>query len=59
MIKAISNAWKIPELRKKIIFTLLILLVYRVGCYIPVPGVDVAFIRETVGNTRLIMALKG
>jgi len=54
MFKAISNAWKIPELRKKIIFTLLILLVYRVGCYIPVPGIDVAFIRETVGNYSIL-----
>ena len=54
MFKAISNAWKIPELRKKIIFTLLILLVYRVGCYIPVPGVDVTFIRETVGTYSIL-----
>ena len=54
MIKAISNAWKIPELRKKIIFTLLILLVYRVGCYIPVPGVDVAYIQSQVGTYSIL-----
>ena len=36
-----QNAWKIPELRKKIIFTLFILLIYRVGNVIPVPFIDV------------------
>jgi len=38
----LANAWKIPELRKKIIFTLLILLIYRIGNAIPVPFIDTA-----------------
>ena len=42
MLQTIQNAWKIPELRKKIIFTLFILLIYRVGNVIPVPFIDVA-----------------
>ena len=42
MLKTLQNAWKIPELRKKIIFTLFILLIYRVGNVIPVPFIDVA-----------------
>ena len=42
MIETLKNAWKIPELRKKIIFTLFILLIYRVGNVIPVPYIDVA-----------------
>ena len=41
MIETLRNAWKIPELRKKIIFTLFILLIYRVGNVIPVPYIDV------------------
>ena len=40
MIETLKNAWKIPELRKKIIFTLFILLIYRVGNVIPVPYID-------------------
>ena len=40
MIQTLQNAWKIPELRKKIIFTLFILLIYRVGNVIPVPYID-------------------
>ena len=37
MFKTLANAWKIPELRKKLLFTALILLIYRVGNVIPVP----------------------
>jgi len=40
MIQTIRKAWDIPELRKKIVFTLLILLIYRIGSAIPVPYVD-------------------
>ena len=40
MIETLKNAWKIPELRKKLIFTLFILLIYRVGNVIPVPYID-------------------
>ncbi len=42
MIKTLVNAWKIPELRKKMIFTALIVLVFRIGSVIPVPFVDLA-----------------
>ena len=42
MIETLRNAWKIAELRKKIIFTLFILLIYRVGNVIPVPYVNTA-----------------
>ena len=41
MLQTLRNAWKIPELRKKILFTLFILLIYRVGNVIPVPFIDV------------------
>ena len=40
MFKTLKNAWSIPELRKKLMFTMLILLVYRIGNVIPVPFVD-------------------
>lgn len=42
MIQTVRKAWAIPELRKKIVFTLLIILIYRIGNAIPVPYVDVA-----------------
>ena len=42
MLKTLRNAWSIPELRKKIMFTLIILLLYRIGNVIPAPFVDTA-----------------
>jgi len=39
-IEAFKNAFKIPELKNRIIFTLIMLAVYRLGCHVPTPGVD-------------------
>ena len=41
MLTTIRNAWKIPELRRKLLFTLVIILLYSIGNVIPVPGVNV------------------
>ncbi|MDQ4143185.1 MAG: preprotein translocase subunit SecY [Actinomycetota bacterium] len=41
MLRAFVNAFKVPDLRKKILFTLLIIAVYRLGAHIPTPGIDV------------------
>ena len=41
MLTTLRNAWRIPELRRKILFTLLIILLYRIGNVIPVPFVNV------------------
>ena len=41
MLKAFLNAWKIPELRAKLLFTLLMIVLYRVGSWLPVPYADV------------------
>ena len=41
MLTTLRNAWKIPELRRKLLFTLLIILLYRIGNVIPVPFVNV------------------
>ena len=46
MLDTLKNAWKIPELRKKIIFTLFILLIYRVGNVIPVPYINTATLAQ-------------
>ncbi|NTU71021.1 MAG: preprotein translocase subunit SecY [Coriobacteriia bacterium] len=54
MLNAISNAFRVPELRKKILFTLAMIAVYRLGAYIPVPGVDVKVVQAQVsGNAAL------
>ena len=57
MFKTLQNAWKIPELRKKLIFTMMILLIYRLGSVIPLPYVDTALLATyfdtTLSNTIL------
>lgn len=50
MIQTIRKAWDIPELRKKIIFTLLILLIFRIGNAITVPYVDVKMLAEYLNS---------
>src|SRR3989344_3545129 len=40
ILTAFANSFKIPELKKKILFTLGIIAVYRIGCYIPTPGIN-------------------
>lgn len=41
MLQTLKNAWKLVDLRKKILFTLLIIVIFRIGSHIPVPFVDV------------------
>ena len=57
MIETLRNAWKIPELRKKLMFTALVLLLYRIGNVIPVPYIDVKLLTDTfdqvLGDTIL------
>jgi len=54
MIKTIAHAWKIAEIRSKIVFTLLMLVVFRLGSNIPVPGMDRDLLAEGFsGDTGL------
>ncbi|MEB3103466.1 preprotein translocase subunit SecY [Ferviditalea candida] len=46
MLKTISNIMKVTDLRKKILFTLMILIVYRIGAFIPVPNIDTEFLKN-------------
>ena len=47
MLKTVSQAFKVPEMRKKIIFTILMLVVFRIGSTIPVPGIDRTVLAQT------------
>ena len=51
MFETLRNAWKIEDLRKKLIYTMLILLVVRIGSAIPVPFIDPTFLKEMVSGT--------
>ena len=50
MFTTFRNAWKVPELRKKILYTLLIILVFRIGCHIPVPFLDTAVLGSMIAG---------
>lgn len=54
MIEGFQNAFRIPELKKRILFTLALLAVYRIGAHIPTPGIDsqalAAFFQQTQGT---------
>jgi len=46
----VSNIWKVTELRTRILFTLFVLLIYRIGAFIPVPGVDTELLKQAGSN---------
>jgi preprotein translocase subunit SecY len=52
MIGGFQNISKIPELKRRILFTLMMLAVYRVGCHIPTPGIDGAAMAAFFGATK-------
>ena len=51
MLNAISNAFRVPELRRKILFTLAMIALYRLGAHIPVPGVSISVVQEAIKNS--------
>lgn len=54
MIQAVVNAFKLPDLRRKIIFTLAMLIIYRLAAHIPTPGVDAAGLRQLFQSNQLL-----
>ena len=50
MFQTLRNAWKIPDLRKKMLYTILMLVVFRLGSFIPVPGINADMISEMMGG---------
>ena len=64
MFKTIKNAWKTPDVRKRILYTLLLIVIFRFGCYIAVPGVDTIALAEQMNSatgslTGLINTISG
>ena len=52
MFETLKNAFKVKEIRHKIYWTLLFLLIYRIGCFIPVPGVGTESLFSLVDETH-------
>ena len=54
MLETLKNAWKIADLRKKILYTLGMLLIYRLLCYVPTPGVNTSLIASALARYSLL-----
>ncbi len=57
MFKTIKNAFKTPEVRKRILYTLLLIVVFRFGCYITVPGVDGIALEQAMSSNNGLAGL--
>ena len=56
MFKTLKNALKTPDVRKKILYTLLLIVIFRLGCFITIPGVDTFALNETMNSATNGMA---
>lgn len=54
MLETLRNAWKIPELRRRILYTFMMLVIFRLGSVIPVPGIDISQVKNIVENAGLL-----
>ena len=52
MLRAFGNAFKIPDLRNKILFTLAMLAVYRFGAFVPTPGIDIGALQNLIEQSE-------
>ena len=59
MALSVANIWKVPELRKKLMITLSILIIYRIGFHIPLPGVNIDVLEARAERTGPLAALFG
>ncbi len=54
MFETFKKAWQIKEIRTKLLFTLMIIAIYRIGCSIPVPGIDASVIASNVAGSDFL-----
>ena len=56
MFETIKNAWKTPEIRRKLLYTLLLIVLFRLGCYITVPGVNAVELNKLMNDSSSNLA---
>ena len=54
MLSKIKQSWKVKDVRKRILYTLMMILIFRIGTTIPVPGVNTAIISSMVSGNNLL-----
>jgi preprotein translocase subunit SecY len=48
MLQSLLNAWRLPDLRKRLLFTAFVIAIYRFGAFVPVPGIDLQAVRDLI-----------
>lgn len=56
-LKSLGQAFKVPELRRKIFFTILMMIIFRIGCCIPIPGIDRSVLADYFGSASGLFSL--
>ena len=54
MLSTLRNAWKVPDLRKKILWTVFLVVIFRMGSHIPVPGIDTIQLNKMMNSEGLL-----
>ena len=54
MLETLRNAWKIPDLRSKMTYTFMMLVIFRLGAAIPVPGINVDIVRGVIDDGGIL-----
>ena len=54
MLQTLRNAFKVPELRKKFLWTILLVAVFRMGSYIPLPGINSEYLKSLAQSGSLL-----
>ena len=57
MFKTLRNAWKIPDLRNRMLYTLLMIFIFRLGTFIPVPGLKSGALQSLLGDGNNLFSL--
>ena len=54
MLSTLRNAWKVPELRKRFLWTIFLVAIFRIGIHIPVPGIDTSYLSSITNSGGLL-----
>jgi preprotein translocase subunit SecY len=54
VVQTLKNAWKIPDLRRRILYTFMMLAIFRLGSVIPVPGINIEYVKNIVSGAGLL-----
>lgn len=57
MFQTLKNAFSAPDIRKKLFYTFMIILIYRIGCFVPIPGIDTAILQGKIDSSGDFMGM--